>query len=798
MLPASVVRALEPRSIAVFGANDRLNSSGGIAWRNLSAHRGGAQIWPVNPKYAWIGETPCLKSTAEIPQTLDLAILALPPQRALAALDGMRTRPPAFVLTAPAEVDFEFDHRTHRKMLGMCRSMGTRWIGPESFGLFLPQRGLCAGFSRMSVQEHDGRVALVAQSGLSAAAAAESLDALGVGLTAVISTGLEADLDLSAFVEYFAKDRDTRVIALELDFIRNPRRLFSTIRNASLLKPVVIRHSGAGAGRSGERLASLLASAPAYDDDAFTAFVEQAGAVRMFRFEDFVGAAAAFAAARPPAGRRTALLSNDLSLACAAAEALRKEGLSLPDLSAESRSAPLKHSGLAAPAVNPVLLKPTSTSEDVAREIDRLLRSPNVDAVMFAYADTPLSPNDPAFRRLAHGSLQSYKPLLVGALGRNVDSDILRQFRSVPGCRAALVGSPATAAAALGALIQDADVRERRREAPLDLDAVLSSESVQAVRRLCADASVHLKIEIADPARTEILNALLGTEWRSEIDQLADLRLTLSCDPGFGPILKLQGAAGKVCMLPPIEAREIDRLALRIAPSGALEAARNLLLSLSEAASRIPELLGITLAHGEEPRLYVRSEPAGRLRAPVIRPAPEQRIPLENGFVMRAIRAADYAQLRSFIENLSERSFYLRFHSAARLSEERISSLVRMDYDRECAWAIEDENGCFAAVARWHVGILEDEAEFGIVVRDDMRRRGFASRLMRRLESDAAIEGFQVIAGYVLPGNDTMDALMQKLDFTLDRREGVHPEHLRRWFKPLRAAKSPTNGDSSL
>ena len=147
MLPASVVRALEPRSIAVFGASDRLNTSGGIAWRNLSAHRGGAQIWPVNPKYAWIGETPCLKSSAEIPQTLDLAILALPPQRALAALDGMRTRPPAFVLTAPAEVDFEFDHRTHRKMLGMCRSMGTRWIGPESFGLFLPQRGLCAGFS---------------------------------------------------------------------------------------------------------------------------------------------------------------------------------------------------------------------------------------------------------------------------------------------------------------------------------------------------------------------------------------------------------------------------------------------------------------------------------------------------------------------------------------------------------------------------------------------------------------------------------------------------------------------------
>ena len=187
------------------------------------------------------------------------------------------------------------------------------------------------------------------------------------------------------------------------------------------------------------------------------------------------------------------------------------------------------------------------------------------------------------------------------------------------------------------------------------------------------------------------------------------------------------------------------------------------------------------------PHLVVEAAPIEDVEP--FEPKPGQR------FVVRALLEEDFERLKQFIAALSDKSYYLRFHSSVRISDERIAAFCRLDYSREGAWVATetDEHGSerFCAVARWHITEESQTAEFGVVVRDDRQRLGLARRLMHKIETEALEAGQTTLVGYVLNGNAAMDGLMSALGFTI----GKAPEHMgsevNRWSKPLAASGTP-------
>jgi acyl-CoA synthetase (NDP forming) len=69
-------RMLEPKSVAVIGASANTDKAGFQALKALDGFKGAA--WPVNPQGGTILGLDCLRSTDEIPEAVDLAILAVP------------------------------------------------------------------------------------------------------------------------------------------------------------------------------------------------------------------------------------------------------------------------------------------------------------------------------------------------------------------------------------------------------------------------------------------------------------------------------------------------------------------------------------------------------------------------------------------------------------------------------------------------------------------------------------------------------------------------------------------------
>ena len=98
-------QALKPRSIALIGASDRPNSRGAGLWRNLV--NGGFQgaLYPINPKYQFLGEIPCYQSIKEIADPIDLVILATPAKAAEKLLSEIAQKGTRWVALAPSDAD---------------------------------------------------------------------------------------------------------------------------------------------------------------------------------------------------------------------------------------------------------------------------------------------------------------------------------------------------------------------------------------------------------------------------------------------------------------------------------------------------------------------------------------------------------------------------------------------------------------------------------------------------------------------------------------------------------------------
>ena len=129
-------------------------------------------------------------------------------------------------------------------LVKLARKYGMRLMGPNCMGLINLQGPIvmswCATLEREPNDILSGDVGLVCQSGALLGSIWDMAMGHGLGYSALLSTGNEADLEASDFVEYFALDEKTRVITAFIEGLRNPQRFLEAVdwltsnRNRSL------------------------------------------------------------------------------------------------------------------------------------------------------------------------------------------------------------------------------------------------------------------------------------------------------------------------------------------------------------------------------------------------------------------------------------------------------------------------------------------------------------------------------------------------------------------------------------
>jgi len=318
---ASLRPVFAPRSVTVIGASRRPGTVGRTVLDNIRTCGYEGQLYAVNPNARQIGGVPCFPDVASLPETPDLALLAVPPTAVpdVAEACGARGVRGLVVFTTGIDTGQSAD------LLAICRRHGMRLIGPNCFGIAVPGIGLDATFA--ATHPAPGVAGLVMQSGGLGFAMVDHLSRLGVGISSFASVGNKLDVSSNDMLMWWEQDGQTKLALLYIESFGNPRKFGRTARRVSARMPVLTVH--AGRSEAGQRAAASHTAAVASPLVTREALFEQAGIIATPGFGEFVEATALLASQPPPAGHCVAIVSNVGGAGVLAADACTDLGLAV-------------------------------------------------------------------------------------------------------------------------------------------------------------------------------------------------------------------------------------------------------------------------------------------------------------------------------------------------------------------------------------------------------------------------------------------------------------------------------------
>jgi acyl-CoA synthetase (NDP forming) len=333
---ADLGRLLAPRSIAVVGASERRSSYGELICGNLRRADFPGTVWGINPGREQVYGFPCLPTLAELPEPVDAVVIAIPAAGVAATVDaaGALGCGGAIVISAGfGEIaaghglDADLRAAAARHRLPVCGPNGN---GIAALHARAPMWGDAIGGWRA------GHVALITQSGnvgVNALGAARGID-----FHTVISTGNQAVVDASDWLDALADSEGVRSVGLFLEAAGEGSKLAAALSRCAE-RGVGVAIQKVGASPAGARAAAAHTGSLAGDVRVFRSLVEEAGAAWAEEPHELLELARAMAApkarAREPGG--VAVLTCSGGDSGSAADIAASVGVEMPALADQTK-----------------------------------------------------------------------------------------------------------------------------------------------------------------------------------------------------------------------------------------------------------------------------------------------------------------------------------------------------------------------------------------------------------------------------------------------------------------------------
>lgn len=319
-----------PRSVAVVGASANPDTPGYDYLASMQEFGFTGAIYPVNPKGGEILGLAVAKSLAEVPGDVDYVISCIPSdyildlvgQAAQRNVKAMQLFTGRFSETGRDE-DIELEHRLREAI----DKAGIRLIGPNCMGVLNPAHGMSF---RRDMSRASGGVGFLSQSGNLLFEITHFGEPRGLRFSKAVSYGNALDLDETDFIEYFARDPETKVIGAYVEGVRDGRRFLDALKRASAKKPVVVLKGGrtSAGGRAAASHTAALAGASRVWEAALT----QSGALAVDTVEELIDMLIAFSYMRRGSGKRVGMVGAGGGRSVLTADLCEEVGLTAPPL----------------------------------------------------------------------------------------------------------------------------------------------------------------------------------------------------------------------------------------------------------------------------------------------------------------------------------------------------------------------------------------------------------------------------------------------------------------------------------
>ncbi len=400
----SMERFFLAESVAIIGASRHEDTIGRTLVRNLVVGGYLGRVYVVNPSADAVAGMPAYKTVMDIPDSVDLAIVAVPADAVQdVVLDCAAKGVHGLVVVSSgfAETGKE-GRRRQRQLVGLARSYGLRLVGPNCLGVINTHPAVCLNASLSPMMPPRGRVGFFCQSGALGVAILETVSRRGLGLSTFVSAGNRADVSGNDLLQYWEEDKATEVVLLYLESIGNPRKFSRIARRVARSKPVVAVRSGRTTQGVpvGHSVRASVAPQAAVD-----AMFRQAGVIRVDTLDEMFDVAQLVAHQPLPMGPRVAVVGNSDALGLLAADSAAAAGLTVEQA---------------------VSLGADATADDFEHALDDAIDNPRVDSVIAVFIPPLNTTGEQVANVLAAVGEQSDKPLVSTFLASEGVPELLR------------------------------------------------------------------------------------------------------------------------------------------------------------------------------------------------------------------------------------------------------------------------------------------------------------------------------------------------------------------------------------
>ncbi len=407
-----------PESVALFGASDREDSVGGIVFRNLLSSGYQGKIYAINPKHSEVQGQKALASLDDIEGPVDLAVVATPASTipAIVQACGEHGIKMMLILSAGFREIGPQGRQLEDRVTQLVKRYRIRLMGPNCLGIIRPDKKLNITFGHNNARP--GNLAFVSQSGAICTAILDWAEKNEIGFSAVVSTGIAADLDFGDYLDYLVADPKTRSILLYIEGIKNSRQFMSSLRAAARVKPVIAlkvgRHA-AGAEASMSHTGALVGS-----DETFSAALSRSGVLRVKSIGQLFAAAKALSSSHyRGASEQLVIITNGGGPGVMAADRATDQGIELSTLRPETIAALNE----VLPAVwshgNPVDIIGDAPPERYQQAVDICLEDPGVGGAIVILTPQAMTQPTQVAEALIKSAEKSNKPIMTSWMGGN-------------------------------------------------------------------------------------------------------------------------------------------------------------------------------------------------------------------------------------------------------------------------------------------------------------------------------------------------------------------------------------------
>ena len=331
MVTLNLDKIFNPQNVAIIGASDVEGSVGYALAKNFTQLGYAGKVYFVNIRKPEIFGIKTYKEVDEIPEPVDLAIIATPAKVVPEIMEecGKAHVKGAIIVSAGFKETGPEGRALEQTILEIARKYGIRVIGPNCIGIIHPSVNLNATF--LDKMPKPGTIAFLSQSGALGSAVLDWAIHENMGFSSFVSVGSMIDVDFGDLIDYFGSDPKTKSIIMYVEGVTEARKFMSAARHFARTKPIIVVKAGKFA-ESAKAVASHTGSFSG-EDEIYDAAFKRAGIVRVEEINDLFNAAEVLGTQPLPKGSKLAIITNAGGAAVMATDALIAQGGKLAKLS---------------------------------------------------------------------------------------------------------------------------------------------------------------------------------------------------------------------------------------------------------------------------------------------------------------------------------------------------------------------------------------------------------------------------------------------------------------------------------